>query len=213
MSLHASPPSGRSHQCRRLASCVPWLEQNRPEVLAELRKVRNLWTGRLAQSKSLVSFGVADDRYRTDVCKGNEDAATYSRPSLAFLLHAQDVHASPPKGGVNSAFAARCPRCKDLAGVTPCFRIFQSMHPHRGAMMPGPEWHILSYHVPGMSAFRLPEVENEDEARRRKHRISFAGAAGGAGRQRAAAWAARRQRAAANDSATLMAQLSEHLGK
>eukprot|EP00873_Tetraselmis_striata_P000738 jgi/Tetstr1/421002/TSEL_001085.t1 len=85
---------------------VPWLEQNRPEVLAELRKVRNLCTGRLAQSKSLVPFGVADDRYRTDVCQGNEDAATSSRPGLAFLLHAQDVHASPPKGGVDiSAFA------------------------------------------------------------------------------------------------------------
>eukprot|EP00873_Tetraselmis_striata_P013953 jgi/Tetstr1/434217/TSEL_023328.t1 len=35
-------------------------------------------------------------------------------------------------------------------------------------MMPGPEWRILSYHVPGMSAF-LPEVDQKDEARRRKH--------------------------------------------
>eukprot|EP00873_Tetraselmis_striata_P036750 jgi/Tetstr1/457014/TSEL_043678.t1 len=35
-------------------------------------------------------------------------------------------------------------------------------------MMPGPEWQILSYHVPGMSAF-LHEVDHEDEARRRKH--------------------------------------------
>eukprot|EP00873_Tetraselmis_striata_P037583 jgi/Tetstr1/457847/TSEL_044392.t1 len=44
---------------------VPWLEQNRPEVLAELHKGRNLCNGRLAQSKSLAPLGVADDRYRT----------------------------------------------------------------------------------------------------------------------------------------------------
>eukprot|EP00873_Tetraselmis_striata_P015083 jgi/Tetstr1/435347/TSEL_024265.t1 len=147
---------------------VPWLEHNRPEVLAELRKVRNLCTGRLAQSKSLVPLGVADARYRTEVCQGIEDAATYSRPGLAFLLPAEDVHASPPKGGVNPAFATGCPRCKDLAGVNPCFRIFQSLHPNTGAMMPGPEWQILSYHVPGMSFF-LPEVDDEDEARRRMY--------------------------------------------
>eukprot|EP00873_Tetraselmis_striata_P029131 jgi/Tetstr1/449395/TSEL_036490.t1 len=53
-------------------------------------------------------------------------------------------------------------------GVTPCFRIFESLHPNTGAMMPGPEWLILSYHVPGMFAF-LPEVDHEDEARCRKH--------------------------------------------
>eukprot|EP00873_Tetraselmis_striata_P009458 jgi/Tetstr1/429722/TSEL_019615.t1 len=147
---------------------VPWLEQNRPEVLAELRKARNLCTGCLAQSKSLVPLGVADDRYRTDVCQGNEDAATYSRHGLAFLLLAQDVHVSQPKGGVNHAFATGCPRCKDLAGVTPCFRIFESLHPNTCAMMPGPEWQIMSYHVPGMSAF-LHEVDHEDEARHRKH--------------------------------------------
>eukprot|EP00873_Tetraselmis_striata_P004010 jgi/Tetstr1/424274/TSEL_014842.t1 len=35
-------------------------------------------------------------------------------------------------------------------------------------MMPGPEWQILSYHVPGMHAFPH-EVDHEDEARRRKH--------------------------------------------
>eukprot|EP00873_Tetraselmis_striata_P042704 jgi/Tetstr1/462968/TSEL_007916.t1 len=35
-------------------------------------------------------------------------------------------------------------------------------------MMPGPEWQILSYHVPGMPAF-LPEVDHEDEARRRTY--------------------------------------------
>eukprot|EP00873_Tetraselmis_striata_P023135 jgi/Tetstr1/443399/TSEL_031412.t1 len=35
-------------------------------------------------------------------------------------------------------------------------------------MMPGPEWQILSYHVPGMPAF-LPKVDHEDKARRRKH--------------------------------------------
>eukprot|EP00873_Tetraselmis_striata_P036549 jgi/Tetstr1/456813/TSEL_043487.t1 len=91
------------------------LRGNRPEVIAELRKVRNLCTGRLAQSKSLVPLGVADDRYRTDVCQGNEDAATYSRHGLAFLLPAQDVHASAPKGGLNHAFATGCPTCKDLA--------------------------------------------------------------------------------------------------
>eukprot|EP00873_Tetraselmis_striata_P040678 jgi/Tetstr1/460942/TSEL_006094.t1 len=147
---------------------VPWLEQNRPEVLAELRKVRNLCTGRLAQSKSLVPLGVVDDRYRMDVCAGNEDAATYSRPGLAFIVPAQDVHASPPKGGVNPAFATRCPRCKEVAGVSPCFRIFLSLHPNTGAMMPGPEWQILSYHVPGMAAF-LPEVDHKDEAYRRMH--------------------------------------------
>eukprot|EP00873_Tetraselmis_striata_P013665 jgi/Tetstr1/433929/TSEL_023106.t1 len=147
---------------------VPWLEQNRPEVLAELRKVRNLCTGRLAQSKSLVPLGVVDDRYRMDVCDGNEDAATYSRPGLAFLVPAQDVHASPPKGGVNPAFATRCPRCKEVAGVSPCFRIFLSLHPNTCAMMPGPEWQILSYHVPGMAAF-LPEVDHKDEAYRRMH--------------------------------------------
>eukprot|EP00873_Tetraselmis_striata_P028630 jgi/Tetstr1/448894/TSEL_036120.t1 len=122
----------------------------------------------MAQSKSLVPLGVADNRYRTDVCQGNEDVATYSRHGLAFLLPAQDVHANPPKGGVNLAFATRCPRCKDLAGVTPCFRIFESMHPNAGAMMSGPGWQNLSYHVPGMSAF-LHEVDHEDEARRRKH--------------------------------------------
>eukprot|EP00873_Tetraselmis_striata_P017329 jgi/Tetstr1/437593/TSEL_002824.t1 len=38
-------------------------------------------------------------------------------------------------------------------------------------MMPGPEWLILFYHVPGISAF-LPEVDHEDEARRRKHEIA-----------------------------------------
>eukprot|EP00873_Tetraselmis_striata_P002952 jgi/Tetstr1/423216/TSEL_001334.t1 len=37
--------------------------------------------------------------------------------------------------------------------------------------MPGPEWPILSYHVPGMFAF-LPEVDHEDEARRRKHKTA-----------------------------------------
>eukprot|EP00873_Tetraselmis_striata_P040701 jgi/Tetstr1/460965/TSEL_006117.t1 len=147
---------------------VRWLEQKRPEVLAELRKVRNLCTGRLAQSKSLVPLGVADDRYRTDVCQGNEDAATYSRPGLAFLLHAQDVHASSRKGGVNPAFALGCPRYKDLAGVTPCFRIFESLNPNTCAMTRGPKWQILSYHVPGMPAVLL-EVDIEDEARRRKH--------------------------------------------
>eukprot|EP00873_Tetraselmis_striata_P033461 jgi/Tetstr1/453725/TSEL_040681.t1 len=147
---------------------VPWLEHNRPEVLAELRKVRSLCTGRLAHSKSLVPLGVADARYRTEVCQGIEDAETYSCPGLAFLLPTEDVHASPPKGGVNPAFATRCPRCKDLAGVNPCFRIFQSLHPNTHAMMPGPEWQILSYHVPGMSAF-LPEVDDEDEARRRMY--------------------------------------------
>eukprot|EP00873_Tetraselmis_striata_P023653 jgi/Tetstr1/443917/TSEL_031869.t1 len=142
--------------------------QNRPEVLAELRKVRNLCTGRLTQSKSLVPLGVVDDRYRMDVCAGNEDAATYSRPGLAFIVPAQDVHASPPKGGVNPAFATRCPTCKEVAGVSPCFRIFLSLHPNTGAMMPGPEWQILSYHVPGMAAF-LPEVDHKDEAYRRMH--------------------------------------------
>eukprot|EP00873_Tetraselmis_striata_P040040 jgi/Tetstr1/460304/TSEL_005604.t1 len=58
--------------------------------------------------------------------------------------------------------------CKDLAGVNPCFRIFPCLHPNTGAMIPGPEWQILSYHVPGMSAF-LPEVDYEDEARRRMY--------------------------------------------
>eukprot|EP00873_Tetraselmis_striata_P010168 jgi/Tetstr1/430432/TSEL_020242.t1 len=139
-----------------------------PEVLAELRKVRNLCNGRLAQSKSLVPLGVADDRYRMDVCDGNEDAATYSRPGLAFLLPAHDVHASPPKGGVNPAFATRCPICKEVAGVSPCFRIFLSLHPNTGAMMPGQEWQILSYHVPGLAAF-LPEVDHTDEAYHRMH--------------------------------------------
>eukprot|EP00873_Tetraselmis_striata_P042787 jgi/Tetstr1/463051/TSEL_007989.t1 len=43
-------------------------------------------------------------------------------------------------------------------------------------MMPGPEWQILSYHVLGMSAF-LPEVDHEDEARRRKHETTRAMAA------------------------------------
>eukprot|EP00873_Tetraselmis_striata_P019991 jgi/Tetstr1/440255/TSEL_028606.t1 len=147
---------------------VPWLEQNRTEVLAELRKVRNLYTGRLAQSKSLVPLGVADDRYRMNVCDGNEDVATYSRPGLAFLLAAQDVHASPPKGGVNPAFATRCPRCKEVAGVSPCFRIFLSLHSNTCAMMLGPEWRILPYHVPGLAAF-LPEVDHKDEAYCRMH--------------------------------------------
>eukprot|EP00873_Tetraselmis_striata_P043299 jgi/Tetstr1/463563/TSEL_008442.t1 len=147
---------------------VLWMEQNRPEVLAELRKVRNLYTGRLAQSKYLVPLGVADDRYRMDVCDGNEDASTYSRPGLAFLLPAQDVHANPPKGGVNLAFATRCPRCKEVAGVSPCFRIFLSLHPNTCAMMPGPEWQILCYDVSGLAAF-LREVDHKDEAYRRMH--------------------------------------------
>eukprot|EP00873_Tetraselmis_striata_P028638 jgi/Tetstr1/448902/TSEL_036128.t1 len=43
-------------------------------------------------SKSLVPLGVADDRYRTGVCQGNEDAATYSRLGLAFLLPALVDH-------------------------------------------------------------------------------------------------------------------------
>eukprot|EP00873_Tetraselmis_striata_P016151 jgi/Tetstr1/436415/TSEL_025246.t1 len=73
-----------------------------------------------------------------------------------------------PREGFNRAFATGCPRCKDLAVVTPCFRIFESLHPNIGAMMPGPEWQILSYHVPGMSDF-LHEVDHEDEARRHKH--------------------------------------------
>eukprot|EP00873_Tetraselmis_striata_P044565 jgi/Tetstr1/464829/TSEL_009568.t1 len=124
---HGLGPEIRSLRLTASLSMTPSLK-NRPEVLAELRKVRNLCTGRLARSESLVPLGVADDRYRTDVCQGNEDAATYSRPGLAFLLHAQDVHARPPKGG-----------------VTPCFRIFESPHPSTGAMMPGSEWLILSY--------------------------------------------------------------------
>eukprot|EP00873_Tetraselmis_striata_P045465 jgi/Tetstr1/465729/TSEL_010354.t1 len=37
-----------------------------------------------------------------------------------------------------------------------------------GAMTPGPEWQILSYHVPGLAAF-LPEVDHKDEAYRRMH--------------------------------------------
>eukprot|EP00873_Tetraselmis_striata_P013940 jgi/Tetstr1/434204/TSEL_023315.t1 len=53
-------------------------------------------------------------------------------------------------------------------GCHPCFRIFESMHPNTGATMPGPEWQNLSHQVLGMSAF-LPEVNHEDEARRRKH--------------------------------------------
>eukprot|EP00873_Tetraselmis_striata_P023339 jgi/Tetstr1/443603/TSEL_031602.t1 len=81
---------------------------------------------------------------------------------LFSCLHKMSTPARPSKGGVNHAFAIGCPRSKDLAGVTPCFRIFES------AMMPGPEWQILSYHVPGMSAFLL-EVDHEDTARRRKH--------------------------------------------
>eukprot|EP00873_Tetraselmis_striata_P040561 jgi/Tetstr1/460825/TSEL_005986.t1 len=100
---------------------------------------------------------------------GEETAWTFIGGGKKHLpLDMGDVHASPPKGGVNPAFATGCPRCKDLAGGTPCFRIFLSMHPNTGAMMPGPEWQILSYHVPGMSAF-LPEVDHEDEARRRKY--------------------------------------------
>eukprot|EP00873_Tetraselmis_striata_P044140 jgi/Tetstr1/464404/TSEL_009197.t1 len=101
---------------------------------------------------------------------GEEKAWTFiggGRKQL-HLDMSEDVHASPPKGGVNPAFATGCPRCKDLAGVNPCFRIFQSLHPNTGAMMPGPEWQILSYHVPGMSAF-LPEVDDVDEARRRMY--------------------------------------------
>eukprot|EP00873_Tetraselmis_striata_P020962 jgi/Tetstr1/441226/TSEL_029482.t1 len=42
------------------------------------------------------------------------------------------------------------------------------MHPNTCALMRGPEWHILSYHVPGMYAF-LHEVDHEDKARHRKH--------------------------------------------
>eukprot|EP00873_Tetraselmis_striata_P004833 jgi/Tetstr1/425097/TSEL_015561.t1 len=94
---HGMGPEIRSLRLTASLGLIPILK-NRPEVLAELRKVRNLCTGRLAQSKSVVPLGVADDRYRTDVCQGNENAATYSRSGLAFLLPAQDVHASPPKG-------------------------------------------------------------------------------------------------------------------
>eukprot|EP00873_Tetraselmis_striata_P041889 jgi/Tetstr1/462153/TSEL_007218.t1 len=35
-------------------------------------------------------------------------------------------------------------------------------------MMLGPEWQIMSYHVPGLAAF-LPEVDHKDEAYRRMH--------------------------------------------
>eukprot|EP00873_Tetraselmis_striata_P046087 jgi/Tetstr1/466351/TSEL_010881.t1 len=60
--------------------------------------------------------------------------------------------------------------CNETSRASPlaCFCIFESLHPNTGAMMLGPEWLILSYHVPNMSAF-LPEVDHEDEARRRKH--------------------------------------------
>eukprot|EP00873_Tetraselmis_striata_P045579 jgi/Tetstr1/465843/TSEL_010463.t1 len=94
-------------------------------------------------------------------------------PEIRSSLRLTASLSLPPslKGGVNPAFATGCPRCKDLAGVSPCFRIFESQHPNTCAMMPGPEWQILSYHVPGMSAF-LPEVDHEDEARRRKHEIA-----------------------------------------
>eukprot|EP00873_Tetraselmis_striata_P007049 jgi/Tetstr1/427313/TSEL_017482.t1 len=82
---------------------------------------------------------------------------------------AEDVRASPPKGGANPAFAPCCPRCKDNPGVTPCFRLFISLHPNTAAMMPaGPEWRILSYHVPGVCAF-MPEVDDENEAYRLQH--------------------------------------------
>eukprot|EP00873_Tetraselmis_striata_P021362 jgi/Tetstr1/441626/TSEL_029853.t1 len=84
-------------------------------------------------------------------------------------MPAEDVRASPPKGGANPAFAPCCPRCKDNPGVTPCFRLFISLHPNTGAMMPsGPEWRILSYHVPGVCAF-MPEVDDENEAYRLQH--------------------------------------------
>eukprot|EP00873_Tetraselmis_striata_P017700 jgi/Tetstr1/437964/TSEL_026594.t1 len=85
---------------------------------------------------------------------GEEKAWTFIGGGKKPLhLDMSDVHASPPKGGVNHAFATGCPRCKDLAGVTPSFRIFRSLHPNTCAMMPGPDWQILPYHVPGMSAF------------------------------------------------------------
>eukprot|EP00873_Tetraselmis_striata_P011665 jgi/Tetstr1/431929/TSEL_021418.t1 len=144
---------------------MPWLEQNRPGVLAELRKVRNPCTGRVAQSQALVPVGVADDRYRRDVCQGNDDAATYSRPGFAFVMPAEDVHASPPQGGVNPAFATCCPRCKDNPGITPCFLLFVSLHPNTGAMMPGAG---MAISVPGLCAF-LPEVDHDNEACRRQH--------------------------------------------
>eukprot|EP00873_Tetraselmis_striata_P038566 jgi/Tetstr1/458830/TSEL_045213.t1 len=121
---------------------VPWLELNRPEVLAELRKVQNLCTGRLAQSKSLAPLGVADDRYRTDVCQGNGDDTL---PAMGFRLPTPTCDMDQHVG------------CGEAAHDS-----FESLHPNTGAMMPGPEWLILSYHIPGMSAF-LPEVDHDDD--------------------------------------------------
>jgi len=92
-------PGGKSQQRRRLASCRGWSRIGQRSLPSCGR------SGISALGVSLVPLGVADDRYRTDVCQGNEDAATYSRPSLAFLLPSQDFHANPPKGGVNPAFA------------------------------------------------------------------------------------------------------------
>eukprot|EP00873_Tetraselmis_striata_P007196 jgi/Tetstr1/427460/TSEL_001759.t1 len=125
-------------------------------------------TGRVARSQAFVPVGVADDRYRMDVCQGNHDATTHARPGFAFVMPVVDVHASPPKGGVNPAFATGCPRYKDSPGATPCFRLFISLHPNTGTMMPGPEWQILPYHVPSLCAF-LHEVDHENEAYRRQH--------------------------------------------
>eukprot|EP00873_Tetraselmis_striata_P024285 jgi/Tetstr1/444549/TSEL_000279.t1 len=89
---------------------------------------------------------------------GNIDADRHRMgPEIRSLRLSASLSLSPSLKG-----------CKDLAGITPCFRIFESMHLNTGAMMPGPEWQILSYHLPGMSAF-LHEVDHEDEARRCKH--------------------------------------------
>eukprot|EP00873_Tetraselmis_striata_P028588 jgi/Tetstr1/448852/TSEL_036078.t1 len=111
------------------------------------------------------------------------ESSPITDPTVATLVGNQDFLQTP----VRSFFGSQdlCDRVADLGDRLVAARLAGSLGEEKawtfigggrkqlhldmsGAMMPGPEWQILSYHVPGMAAF-LPEVDHKDEAYRRMH--------------------------------------------
>lgn len=126
-------------------------------------KIRNLAASREELNQHAVPTGVASATYRES--RGGVDNAAYSQPGLAFVVCAEEGHASAPMGGVPPGRVVSCPRCHNLSSAKTAFSLFISLQPALGVEYPDPSWQVCAFHTPFSEALYPTTVEDEDVRR------------------------------------------------
>lgn len=97
----------------------------------------------------MVPWGMFDAEY-VKLRGGNEGAAAYSLPGLAFIFAAEDPHCSGPKGGVHPTTFCQCGNCEARDAMVESWSLFLNLvprDPHLPVTMEPLDWQVRPFDV------------------------------------------------------------------